>query len=408
MSNGRKKLLVFDPYAGGHHGKYVWYLLEHLAAINWPIDVVAALPRPMTAVNPAFEMLAEDSDGALSIHHLQDQDGPRGSVSLAAIDITSGLRVARLARQYGIDAALVMYMDHLQLSLASILRPNRSMAIAGILFRPTLHYGSLPDDRSREYARSTSAQRKRRILATALKNRNLTDVFSLDAFAVSEISKLASPRTAVHWLPDPVDSIRSPRRNRDTQPRTVVLPGAISKRKGVISFLRSLVDVDPGIFDKLRFSIVGPIEPSEKGAIMAELNRVNAQTPRPVTVIDKKMDEQEFLGRVSEADVVALPYIDHIGSSNVLVHAAAAGIPVVGPEFGTLGENIRRYQLGKIVDTRDPMELSRVWEQIAADDSAPAIDRDRAASFAAANSSDAYSQCLSEALLRHLVEGRRG
>jgi glycosyltransferase involved in cell wall biosynthesis len=88
-------------------------------------------------------------------------------------------------------------------------------------------------------------------------------------------------------------------------------------------------------------------------------------------------------------------YRGHIGSSNVLIRAAAEGIPVVGSDWGLLGHYIRDRRLGRAVDTTDAGALA----QALADGTTEKLDGTEfdgaeALVFSAEHSLDAFGEAL--------------
>jgi hypothetical protein len=71
------------------------------------------------------------------------------------------------------------------------------------------------------------------------------------------------------------------------------------------------------------------------------------------------LSEQEYVDYIAAADLVCMPYRGMFGTSGVLTHAAHAGKFVLGPEFGTIGELVRRYRLGIACNTEDRYSLER-------------------------------------------------
>jgi glycosyltransferase involved in cell wall biosynthesis len=76
-------------------------------------------------------------------------------------------------------------------------------------------------------------------------------------------------------------------------------------------------------------------------------------------------DELDAL--LDSADAVALPYTGAPGfsSSAVAFRAAAAGLPIVATEFGTMGEHVRHGRTGLIVPPGDPGSVANALETLA-------------------------------------------
>ena len=77
-----------------------------------------------------------------------------------------------------------------------------------------------------------------------------------------------------------------------------------------------------------------------------------------VVVIDRFVSDRELAMGLSACDVVAVPYIGHVGSASFLIRAVAAGLPVLGCHAGWIGHVTRKYGLGKTCDPCDPDSLA--------------------------------------------------
>ena len=101
--------------------------------------------------------------------------------------------------------------------------------------------------------------------------------------------------------------------------------------------------------------LLGLIETGVRADLYQEIESLQIEYPPvSITVLDRYYADFEYTSLISASDVVCIPYTNFIGSSNVMMHAAAQGRLVLAPEFGVLGELTRRYKLGVTCDTSDP------------------------------------------------------
>jgi glycosyltransferase involved in cell wall biosynthesis len=75
--------------------------------------------------------------------------------------------------------------------------------------------------------------------------------------------------------------------------------------------------------------------------------------------MERTLTVVELQTALAAMDVVCTPYPAHIGSSSIVLRAAAAGRPVVGSDTGWVGETVRRFSLGRVCDVRAPGALAR-------------------------------------------------
>ena len=106
------------------------------------------------------------------------------------------------------------------------------------------------------------------------------------------------------------------------------------------------------------------------------------------------LGDGEIAGLVRWSDVVLAPYQRFVGSSGVLLWAAAAGRPVITQDRGLLGELTRRHGLGTAVDTTDPAALAAAVAAAALDESQPPFDRERARTLVAGHGSGRFARLL--------------
>jgi glycosyltransferase involved in cell wall biosynthesis len=106
------------------------------------------------------------------------------------------------------------------------------------------------------------------------------------------------------------------------------------------------------------------------------------------------VSDEEMHALFAAASLVLVPYQRHVGSSGVVVRAAAAGVPVLGPSYGMLGMLIEDRCLGESVDTTRPEELAAGLARFL-DPSTPfPFDAEKARAYAAANTEEAMASTL--------------
>lgn len=79
------------------------------------------------------------------------------------------------------------------------------------------------------------------------------------------------------------------------------------------------------------------------------------------------VSSEELLLGMTAADVVCIPYPKHHGSSGFLVDAAATGNMLLTTDFGWIGENVKRYELGTTCDVLSPSIFRSALKQAVLD-----------------------------------------
>lgn len=231
----------------------------------------------------------------------------------------------------------------------------------------------------------------------AARNRNLAYLFSLDKYAISSIQKFFR-RAIVVATPDPSD----PSNNEFTPARSktvVVLAGRISSTKGTFEALEALHALK--LSTPLELRLVGPILEDERLQLESAIASANKLEHITVICTDIYHDEESITDEISSADAVLVTYKGHIGSSNILVKAASAAVPVIGTEFGLIGETIRRNGLGIVVNSTDPIQIADAIADVVND--AIGMDNERASSFAEFHSPENFARLIYRTILDQAI-----
>lgn len=134
--------------------------------------------------------------------------------------------------------------------------------------------------------------------------------------------------------------------------RQLLFFGVVTPYKGVDVLLRALEHLPD-------FSLV-VAGASDDAAYAAELRELAAKyPPGRVRIEDRFLAEDEIGPLFDACSLVVLPYLQFASQSGVLHDAVAHGIPVVASDFGAIGESIRTWGTGEVVQPGDPVDLAR-------------------------------------------------
>ncbi|MFQ5568041.1 MAG: glycosyltransferase family 4 protein [Rhodothermales bacterium] len=396
-------IMLFDLFAGGHHGQYMRYLVEYWGTHR--------LPGRLSIVAPPafFDLHADVQHAAASFADAGTACIPTdesitlesaGALSLLRNDRTHG----RLARKYITrlrpDHCVFMYFDQIQLSLASDLTFPFPVQLSGIYFRPSFHYPQATSTPPGLKERLKNL-RKRMLLPAALRNRHFTHLFCLDPYVVPHVASLRSRVEAVA-LPDgvaplPPPASRSEMRARwgvEANRKVALFFGSIEARKGIHQTLEALCLLPPEAHEKLCLVMVGSIPETEKEPVRTGIRHVREKTNAQVVVEHRFVEEEEIQGILEASDLVLLPYQRHVGSSGVLIRAALASVPVLGSDYGLVGEQLRSRSLGLAIDTTVPSAVATGIERWLADPDRFPFDAEAARRFATENTAERFAATL--------------
>ncbi len=397
------QLLIYDdadPVAAGHHSEYIEHLIEYW--LRLPVEGrldIATAPEFRERYDRLHQLLKEGERAGVCFRPLKGSRAVRkaGTVSRS---IAAGRLLKESVEKVRPSACLLMSFDHFQASLATGLRFDFPVKLAGIYFRPTFHYGQF------EGTRLGLGDRVRQLrqlvmLSFAIRNPHLSSILCLDPYSVPFIHRLRS-NLRVFPLPDPLKPLneshdaREVRRSLGLEGETKVLLlfGALARRKGVFQLLEAAQALPDSVASKACLLLAGPIPASDRSEVNSCCEKVRSGKGVRVITIDRWIDDPEARRLFSIADVVLLPYQRHSGMSAVLVRAASARVPVVGSDYGLLGELIRRRRLGIATDCQDPEKISSAIVSSLSRPRTEFFDAEQARCFAEENSAEEYAKVV--------------
>ena len=391
---------IVNPYAGGHYGQYLDALLRGWTLHRRPGDRLHVVAGPRVASeHPEVAALAVDVGAAWT--EIETDLQPMRSRAAVEWHMARLLHTAVPATRP--DRILITYLDHALVAATAV---SACAPVSGILFRPSFHYaalGSRPDGGMRAWLAQTA---KRELLRLAL--RRMDRVFTPDETAVEPMRRLSRRGTPVA-LPEALDRSVAPRRPAfldalDPARRVLLCIGALDSRKGVGVTLDAVARLPRAVQARVALVLAGQLASLERDGFLATVERLRRETPLHILVEDRYLDEAEIQPTVEAADLVLVPYQRHVGSSGILIRAAAAGRPVLASDYGLVGAHVRRHRLGAAVDAVSPDALATaIVEDIGGTGASARFDAGSAHAFADGNTSEAFA----ETIFRHLLPDAR-
>ena len=384
-------LLLIAPYSGGHHGEHVRWILQAgrdrglslalagspaliedlVGGFAWATDGVDVVPLESTT------RLVSARPGWRSLR-------ATGAVLTEAVDRAPAPR------------ALITYLDHAVVPLAAGLRFRAPVRLSGILFRPPFLD-----------AEPTSGRVRRTLKQAALRlagaNPHLETVFTLDPNAPRALARLG---IQARFLPDPVELVPATesadrvRASYGVEPsrKLAILFGSLEERKGLFALADALHLLPEATARRLSIVIAGRTYDSVRPRLMAALDLVRRETSVQVCFREGFITNPALADLTAAADLVLAPYIDHVGSSGVVVRAAAAGTPLIAQEGGQIGREVRTYRLGQTIEPSDAVRFAAALAN-AVEDPTVGFDRTSAEAYANAHSVSHFTDNLYSTLL---------
>jgi len=182
-----------------------------------------------------------------------------------------------------------------------------------------------------------------------------------DAPSAEKLNRLYRVSEKFIGVPDPVVNlevqadlnIRSLYNIPDTR-QIGLFFGEISYRKGIQHTISVLKCLDKALIRRLAVLIIGRPSGISDEWLQNELKSLKDLFPEIWIKFDHAfVPPGEVQTIFDQSDFVFLTYQQTEGSSNILGRSALAGIPVLGPKEGLIGELIYRNNLGESVDFSD-------------------------------------------------------
>lgn len=391
----KREILVFEPDVEGHSQEWLQHLVDFVAA-NDQVAAIAVLAPPVLCATLSRSLPAV-ADGRIRFIAMRPREvklcGHR-LLSLAAFARWWVMR--RYLQRSGADIGFFLCLDLLSLPLAFGLR-TRGKPLAGILFRPSVHYAAFGDYRPGlgEWLRDV---RKDLLYRLMLRNPAVATILSLDPFFPAHAADHYRHGGKVQALPDPAHPAADATAVAASPDRiplgriAFLLFGYLTERKGPLMVLDALRLLPPRIAARIAVLLVGRVDPAIRDAIESRRDVLAREQPDLwLRIDDRRVDRAELDSLVTQSAVILAPYQRFVGSSGVLLWAARAGRPVLAQSFGLVGRLTRDHRLGVVADSSDPAKLAVEIERMVDGGPQSFIDLSSAADFASSRTPQRFA-----------------
>ena len=399
--------MIFEAGRGGHRLDYVHRILTELTKRRFQGSIVFVLTPDFKdhLDNELVEAAQKRND--LELIYTSEVELRRCKSRSSLLRRLNTYDVfERYLRATNADLGFVNYLDTILPVLALPLVGRSGAAVAGILFRPTVHY---PDqDKMPQTGQSLGTRVRDRFSAKAedliyrqgLRNPRLISVLSLDPLFPDYARRRYRGGEKVKTLPEPFSTPRSQEPAEQSSDRiTFVLFGTISHRKGLIETIDALMELSPQEASRVRLVVAGRIQ----GDLRTQAERrVQALVHHQPTIeVDLRVGfvpDDELVNLIRSSHVVLAPYRRHVGSSGILVWAAHYRRPVISQSYGLMGILVRRYRLGLVCNPADTNALANCIRRAIVEGPETLGNPSGMAEYAAANDTRSFIDALFGAL----------
>lgn len=408
----KNRILLFDLESNGHHPIYIQHLLEYWNQRNLEIKL-------FLVVSPEFldkhqkiigrfagvkackiQIISITQAEFLSVHETK---------SLSSKTFQTWSILENYAHKLKADHCVVMWFDHiLQLPLA--LHRRFPCAISGICFRPMFHYLQW-DHQALSFTDRLKAWRQLLLYFSAVRHPQLQNLFCLDPFVPRMINNLSQYNKALP-LPEPVEPRFKPidqidldtlKKTLKVEPQRKILLffGAIAARKGIFELIRSLKQLSPKTCQKITLLLVGEIvHPAERQKIIPLIQDLKDTTSIQIILREEYVYHDDMVNYFALADIILAPYQKHIGMSNILLQAAAAGKPVISANYGLMGRMIHIHELGIATDTLQAQAIAKAIEKALNQPSSELCNQEKMMNWVLENTPEKFSATIMDSIIR--------
>lgn len=352
------KVLVFTHIMGGHHLEYIHHLYE-TAAVDKNNNYVFLLPHSYNDVKDKFEWATLQNVAFDFFEDCLFQEDPSNVSQMLSNSYRICKYLGKYSRDNGID---VIYSNHMIVFVPFAPIFIRGPRLIGIIYRIYLHeieelsWKQKIQDRLKYYIMGKCKVYKHILLLNDKESANhLNRIYHTDKFS---------------YIPDPYLPLRSNRLsdirkeyNIDKNKTLFVHFGAMNSNKGSLEIMESIRELSQEKKEKYAFFFAGKIYDDIKDDFYGLYNKLRHEVQ--IVLIDNYCDYDLLFSLCISCDAILTPYKRTSQSSGLIGYASQFGKPVIAPSKGLLGNLVRNYKLGLLINNRDPHTLIAAYNLIA-------------------------------------------
>jgi glycosyltransferase involved in cell wall biosynthesis len=346
----KKTALVFDPGFGGHHLKYVSYVIDALYTQGYRVIFASGIK---TFKSVEYELILRKCEKKFTAAILRCSR--RGGI-IGRVEKSWWL--FKLATSNKASIVWVPYLDGLfyvfgVAGMVFKLFGWHFLKMYGILMHCDFVYPIRKNFHTRKL--------KELLCRTIIRSQLFSRVFVIDEVAYDKLRvSVGTPNLCL--CPDPVDAPPSvdikPIRNYLGIPidaKVIGVFGLLNEGKGVDYLVRTFLKCGPRKNEFLL--LMGLQSPSLRSKLQRAMESTKGS--ENIIIVNRFVEEELLLLAINSVDVVALIYPYHKGSASFLIRAAAANKPVLGSNSGWIGYIMRKYGLGYSCNVMNEKDLKQ-------------------------------------------------
>ena len=354
------RILVFDTKLSGHHLEYLHHL--YMMAVDHPEDeFIFVVPKSFGDVKGR---LYWPFAGNIQYDYINKESSLQDGVGLIR-QLRKSIYEAHLLNKYALKhhANNVFAINLMSLVPFGLLFFSKGYAISGIIYQIYLY--------------KYDEMRLLKKLIERLKYSIITKCGCFKTVFILNDSRSAKELNSIYktnkfkYLVDPYMPITPSGKHIrslygiDSAQRLLIHIGSMEKRKGTMLILDSLRLLTPEEKKKLVFFFAGRVSDEIKTPFYDAVKDCNDVR---IIVKDEYCGFDFFADLCSEADAVLMPYLTSSMSSGIIGYASQFMTPVISTSHGLIGNLVRQYKLGLLLDDTDTDSLLRAYKRILSND----------------------------------------
>lgn len=329
-------ILYYAPYASGHNTEYINHLIDYMNKVGCPYRKVYFF----------FAKAAKSQ--------INSVDFPSSKVEIIWSD-TSEPDWESLIHRIPFDRICFFILDHFlkNRKALNILRKHHKK-IYGIYFRPFTRFYN-PNG---VQFFSAFYQFIREGFTFLYNSPLVTQILVLSDSEFKKKMAFLVPSGKIRDIQDPPQSIirKSPLNIYESHhlpenSRILLAFGSHAKRKGTLNVLKALEQLELDASQHVSYFIIGKFHSKDYYQACKNIaDSINLQPTKTVFMNNEFVSLEEKEAYFFHCDAVIMPYIGFYFSSGIYLHAHQYHKPILASNIGIVGQNIRKYKTGLVVN----------------------------------------------------------
>lgn len=339
------RILFYDPYKSGHHPEYLHYLFGAVAK-NTSNNTYCFLVDSSLARKFPESISSKDCSPSVQVNGINDSNFKKLRKSYG-IAISEYLYLRQYLKNKQFDVVVLLYADHI-VNLQGLF-PLKDVKIVGLFFRAAELSGEIYQSRGSGVVALIKRIVRRIVFRRFAKASSTRSILTMDQLLnlknCTKISVCPEPLLTQSMSEKQLLSLKTDLKISEEKVR-ILLFGGVVPRKGFSKFIKILRSSNNDCLKMIQLIVCGEfIDQTESDAFQNELKLAEDQGVS-VSLMDRTIPFSEVHQIVKVSDIIAVPYIGHVGPSAILARAILEKKYVLSTNDGLIGETVRKYSLG--------------------------------------------------------------